>query len=87
MVPQRGLELTILLWFLSPLGRYVGMALLVSAFLAGIYVKGEHDAKVRIQENIIRETTKAVDKARVARKSATDRFDAGRMRDDGFARD
>lgn len=79
--------MTLILWFLSPLGRYVGLALLVSAFVGGIYVKGQHDEKVHIQETIIRESTKTITKATTARRAATERFDAGRMRNDGFARD
>lgn len=79
--------MTLILWFLSPLGRYVGLLLLASAFIGGIYVKGQHDANIRIQEKIVRDSKTAITKADRDRGAAVDQFDAGRLRDDGFARD
>lgn len=79
--------LTILKWFFSPLGRIVGFALILLAVISFIYGKGRNDASISIKETIERESTKAVTKADTARRSATERFDAGRLRDDGFLRD
>ena len=74
-------------WLLSPIGRFVGIGVIILAVVGYIYGKGRHDAKVSIKETIQRESTKAVDKADAARRAAAQRFDAGRVRDDGFLRD
>jgi hypothetical protein len=79
--------MSILLWFFSPLGRYAALALLLSGFIGGVYLKGRHDDHKSFQEKIVRESKKAITKADTARSTATRRFDAGGMRNDGFARD
>ncbi len=77
----------LILWFLSPLGRLVGISTIVLAVFGYVYGRGHHDATVSIKETTQRESTKAVSKADAARRDATQRFDAGRLRDDGFLRD
>jgi hypothetical protein len=72
---------------ISPIGRLVSLVLLVLAVLGGIYGKGRYDDHKAFKEKIQVESTKAVKRADVARAAATDRFNAGGLRNDGFRRD
>jgi hypothetical protein len=71
----------------SPVGRWVAGALAILAAVTAIYTKGRVDDHKAFKETIQRESTKAVQKADTARSRATVKFDAGRLRNDGFRRD
>lgn len=79
--------MTILLWFLSPIGRWVGIGLLALSLVGGIYGKGRYDDHVAYTAKLDARNTKLNTKADAARTRATDQFDAGRVPDDGYARD
>lgn len=78
---------TWLLWILSPLGRYTAMALIALAAYGAWDLTIRKDERVKIQKQEQVEKAHAVKKATTARARAVKRYDAGRMRDDGFARD
>lgn len=77
----------VITWLLSPLGKALTIFAVVGSILGGVYLKGRSDDNKSFKENIQRESVKAVAKTTAARNTATQRFDAGRVRDDGFARD
>lgn len=71
----------------SPLVRYIGIGLIglsVVAFLFGKGVAWEHK---HIVNEIQMESKNAIVESGTARASAVKRFDAGRVHNDGFARD
>lgn len=78
---------SILLWFLGPLGRYVGMALLAAALVGGIYGKGRYDDHVAYTHKLQVKKEHDITKGNAARERAVKRYDAGRLHDDGFSRD
>ena len=79
--------MTVLLWFLSPIGRYVGGALVVLSIVGVIYGKGRIDDHKQVVKEITQESTNDVKKSDTARTRAVKRYHAGRLRNDGFARD
>ena len=58
----------ILIWFLGPIGRYVGGAILLSVVLGGLYLKVKHDGEIdalrKIQEQNARAREEAADAIR-----------------------
>jgi hypothetical protein len=79
--------MAVLTFFLSPIGRWLAGALIILALVGGIYGKGRYDDHVAYTAKIEREKQDAIKKGSTARDSALKRFDNGRLRDDGFARD
>jgi hypothetical protein len=92
--------MAILTFFLSPVGRLLGIGLLVVALIAGIDIHARVSQFRADQARIEREAATAVSKANEARKAAVNKFDnggdsdrpsvvPGRVRHgtDGFARD
>lgn len=79
--------MAVLGWFLSPIGRWVGMVLIVLTAVGVIYGKGAYDDHVAYTARIEREAQSAIQKGNAARDAATRQFDAGGVRDDGFSRD
>jgi hypothetical protein len=78
---------TWLLYLLSPIGRYAALAALGLALYGAwdLHIRYDERAKIKQTEQV--ERTNAVKKATVARTRTVKRFDAGRVRNDGFARD
>jgi hypothetical protein len=75
-------------FFLSPLGRYVGIAAVALSFVGGVYLKGRSDGKAAYQAKLTREINKAIETGDRARTEALKKFDATKeIEDDGFARD
>ena len=74
-------------WFLSPIGRYVGLAILAAIAYGAWDLTIRHSEDVRIQQKEHIERQHAVQKGTSARDRATRRFDNGRLRNDGFRRD
>lgn len=74
-------------FLLSPIGRYVAYALIALAAYGtwDLYIR--HDEKAKIEQKQTVERQHVTEKGNTARKRATQRFDAGRLHDDGFARD
>lgn len=72
---------------LSPIARTAAMVLAVLLIAVAIYFKGHHDDHVSFEERIQRESSESIQKADAARQSATDKFNAGGLRNDGFRRD
>ena len=79
--------MAVLSFFLSPIGRYVGIALIAALAYGAWDLHIRHDEAAKIQQHEQVERNNAVQKGNSARDSATRRFDRGRLRDDGFARD
>lgn len=78
----------ILSFFLSPLGRWVGIAAIVLTVIGGIYLKGRSDGKAAYQAKLTREINKSIQEGDRARTEALKKFDAAKeIDDDGFARD
>lgn len=79
--------MSLITFFLSPLGRYVGIAAIVLTFVGGIYIKGRSDGKAAFQAKLTREINTAIEKGDRARAEALNRFDSMKDYDDGFFRD
>jgi hypothetical protein len=77
----------IISFFLSPLGRYAGMAGVALVLVGGIYIKGRSDGKASYQAKLTREINTAIEKGDRARAEALNRFDSMKDYDDGFFRD
>ena len=78
----------ILAFFLSPLGRWVGIGAIILTAIGGIYVKGRSDGKAAYQAKLTREINKSIEKGDRARTEALKKFDATKEIDgDGFERD
>ena len=76
----------ILLWFLGPIGRWVGIALIAVLSLGGIYEKGRFDQRAYDKAKLQKEISSAIEKGDNGRADALKQFDAGRM-PDGWFRD
>lgn len=66
--------MSILLWFLSPIGRYVAIGLVVLSAVGFIYGKGRYDDHVAYTAKIEREAADAVAKANAASDAADKKF-------------
>lgn len=77
----------ILLWFLSPIGRYAALAAIALAAYGAWDVHIRMNERAKIEQQITVERQHAATKGNAARARATKRFDAGKLHDDGFARD
>jgi hypothetical protein len=74
-------------WFLTPIGKIVGMALAIAAIVGGLYYKIQSDAVSIERARVEKENSDAVTKAGEARdnKSAECERDApGCVRDDEY---
>ena len=63
----------ILAFFLSPIGRWIGIGAIILAATGGIYLKGRSDGKATYQAKLTREINKAIatgDHARTDRRLA-----------------
>lgn len=77
-----------LAFFLSPLGRWVGISAIILAAIGGIYVKGRSDGKAAYQAKLTAAINKSIEQGDRARTEALKKFDATKeIDDDGFARD
>lgn len=80
--------MSILLWLIGPVGRYVSIALVASMAFAGIYGKGRMDGKAAYQAKLEREIKAAINKGDSARTDALKKFDSNKeIENDGFSRD
>jgi hypothetical protein len=73
-----------LTFFLSPLGRYVAIALAALAIVGGAYTKGRLDGRASYKAKIERQIKDAVEKGTDARDRALRDLDAGRVPNDWF---
>ena len=80
--------MSILAFFLSPLGRYVGIGIAALAIVGGVYTKGRIDGQTAYKAKIERQIKDAIDKGDSARADALRQFDAApdSLPDDGFRR-
>jgi hypothetical protein len=79
----------IISFFLSPLGRWIGIALVVMAAIGGVYTKGRVDGRTAYKAKIERQIEDAKLKGDTAREKALRDFDAAPddgLPDDGFRR-
>ena len=78
----------ILLWFLGPIGRYVGIGIVAVSLIGGVYAKGRYDGKTAYRAKLEREIKTAISKGDAAREQALRKFDSNKeIEDDGNARD
>lgn len=75
---------TILGFFLSPIGRWVGGLLLVGGLLAGVYFKGRIDGRASFKAKVERQINDAVQKGETGRADALKELDAGGAPDSWF---
>jgi hypothetical protein len=66
--------LAVLSFFLSPIGRVVGIAALALSLVGGIYAKGRYDDHRAYTVKLEKEAAHAVDKANAARVKADKKF-------------
>jgi hypothetical protein len=76
-----------ILWFLGPIGKWVGIALIAALAFDGLRTKWYFDDKASFTAKLEREANDAISKTTKARDGAVIRFDTGGMRNDGFRRD
>lgn len=74
-------------FIVSPIGRYIGGALIILAIAGVIFGKGMVAEKKIITTVSHQEIQHDISSSNDARDAAVKRFDPKRMRDDGFARD
>ena len=80
--------MSVIAFFLSPLGRWVGIGAVILAAIGGIYVKGRSDGKATYQAKLTAAINKSIEQGDRARTEALKKFDATKeIGDDGFARD
>lgn len=77
----------ILGFFLSPIGRYVGAALIAALVIGGAYTKGRFDGRASYKAKIERQIKDAVAKGTDARDRSLRDLDAGRVPNDWFRDD
>lgn len=58
----------VIAFFLSPLGRYVGIGLVAAALLGGIYAKGRSDGSAAAYAKVERQQKRAIALANKARE-------------------
>lgn len=80
--------MTMLAFFLGPIGRYVAGGIILLLALGGLYGKGRYDGRTAYKAKIEREIKNAVSKGDAARERALRDFDAApdSVPDDGFRR-
>lgn len=74
-------------WFLTPIGKWVGIALVASVLIGSVVLKIQRDAAAMERAKIEQENSNAIDKAREARDSlraACDRAPDDCVPDDNF---
>jgi hypothetical protein len=78
----------IISFFLSPLGRWLGVAGISALVIFGTYTKGRMDGRAAYKAKIEREIANAVEKGNSAKANALREFDASPdgLPDDGFRR-
>lgn len=74
----------ILSFFLSPLGKWLGGALVIVTVIGGTYTKGRLDGRASYKAKIERQIKDAVEKGTEARDNALRDLDAGRVPDSWF---
>ena len=77
-------------FFLSPIGRYLVIGLVVLAAFGGVYLKGDSNGAARVQgrwDAAVQAAIERGEKARTDAESAVDGEPAGGVRDDKFNRD
>lgn len=83
--------MSVLAFVVSPIGRYVVGAGVVTLLLLGVYTKGYSDGRAAYKAKIEREIQNAVRDGNAAREKALREFDAlpdtGDVPNDGFRRD
>lgn len=75
-----------LTFFLSPIGRWFGGALLVGGLLLGVYTKGRLDGRASYKAKVERQINEAIQKGENGRADALKELDA-RGAPDGWFRD
>lgn len=78
---------TAISFFLSPIGRYVGGALVVVLVVGGAYTKGRFDGRAAYKAKIERQIKNAVEKGTEARERSLRDLDDGRVPDSWFRDD
>lgn len=73
-------------FFLSPVGRWIGGALLLGGLFLGTYTKGRLDGRASYKAKIERQINDAVKKGEDGRADALRELDAGSV-PDGWFRD
>lgn len=77
----------ILLWFLSPLGKIIGIVTICALAFGGVYTKGRVDGKSAYQAKLTRQLNAAIKKGNDAEAKALKKFDSEKeLEDDGFER-
>ena len=72
----------IIAFFLSPLGRYIGIGLVALAAVGGVYTKGRIDGRAAYKAKIERDINNAINAGSEARQRALDELNAGRVPDE-----
>lgn len=74
----------ILLWFLGPIGRWVGIGLLIIAAIGGLYTKGRIDGRASYKAKVERQINDAIAKGDKGRADALRNLDASGVPDSWF---
>lgn len=71
-------------FFLSPIGKYLGILVGAVMLLGGVYTKGVYDGRSAYKAKIERQVKDAINKGSEARERALRELDAGKLPDDWF---
>lgn len=74
----------ILLWFLGPIGRYVGIGLGVLAIIGSTYMKGRWDQRAQDKAKLQAEIAQSIAKGEQGKADALKKFDEGHLPDSWF---
>ena len=74
----------IILWFLGPIGRWVGIGAVILAALGGLYVKGRIDGRNSYKAKVERQINDAIKKGDAGRADALRKLDDGSVPDNWF---
>lgn len=71
--------MSILLFFIGPIGRYISIAAIASIALGGVYTKGRLDGRASYKLKVERQINEAILKGDHGRVDALKQLDAGRV--------
>jgi len=74
-------------FFLSPIGRYVGIGLAALSMLGGIYLKGRWDQRAADKIKLEKEISQAIEKGEAGRAEALKNFNDNKIPNSWFRDD
>lgn len=74
-------------WFLTPLGRYVGIGIAALLLVSGVYMKGRWDQRYSDKVKLEKEISNAISKGEAGRADALKKFNDNKIPNSWFRDD